>query len=179
MAKQFDALQEAHIDFIQKQHMFFVGSAGADGQVNVSPKGLDTLRIIDPTMVIWLSLTGSGNETAAHVLENGRMTLMFCSFDRQPLVLRLYGTATVIYPRNEAWQQRYALFDDFIGARQLYELQITLVQTSCGFSVPFYAFKGERHTLTKLDDQRGQEGITECWVNKNQVSIDGKPTGIL
>ncbi|MEM7032703.1 MAG: pyridoxamine 5'-phosphate oxidase family protein [Chloroflexota bacterium] len=179
MAKQFEALDPSHLEFIGKQHMFFVGSAGVEGFVNVSPKGLDTLRIVDPTTAIWLSLTGSGNETAAHVLENGRMTMMFCSFDKQPLILRLYGTANVIYPRDADWNEHYALFDDFVGARQIYVLKIKLVQTSCGFAVPYYEFKDERPTLTRWDDQRGEAGVHECWTAKNQVSLDGKPTGIL
>ena len=179
MATQYETLNETHIEFIQKQQMFFVGSAGAEGLVNVSPKGLDTLRILDSATVAWLNLTGSGNETASHVLENGRMTIMFCSFDKQPLILRLYGKATVIHPRDDAWAERYALFDSFTGARQIFELQVTMVQTSCGFAVPFYEFLGERQTLTKLDDQKGREKVADYWAEKNQVSLDGKPTGIL
>ncbi|NQZ69864.1 MAG: pyridoxamine 5'-phosphate oxidase family protein, partial [Lentisphaeria bacterium] len=101
MGAKFPNLETKHIDFIEKQHLFFTGTAGAEGFVNVSPKGLDSFRIIDESTVVWLNLTGSGNETAAHVLENERMTIMFCSFAEQTLILRLYGNATVIHRQDE------------------------------------------------------------------------------
>ena len=148
MSDKCSELSKKLIDFIRAQHMFFVGTAGAEGAVNVSPKGLDSLRIISPTEVVWLNLTGSGNESAAHVLENQRMTLMFCSFDKQPLILRLYGKAEVIHPRDTDWQSLSDLFPPHPGARQVFRLRVSLVQTSCGYAVPHYAFKAERHTLT-------------------------------
>ncbi|MEO0420957.1 MAG: pyridoxamine 5'-phosphate oxidase family protein [Pseudomonadota bacterium] len=178
MADQFPALLDKHIDFIQQQHLFFVATAGAEGYVNVSPKGMDTLRVLDEQKVIWLNLTGSGNETAAHVLENQRMTLMFCSFDRQPLILRLYGNATVIHADDPAWSERIGLFPSFTGARQLFELELTLVQTSCGYAVPYFEAKGERPTLAKWADNKGRAGIEDYWQAKNTKSLDGKPTGM-
>ena len=101
MAQQFPALEAKHIDFIREQHIFFVGTAGSEGYINVSPKGMDTFRVIGPSQVAWLNLTGSGNESAAHVLENGRMTIMFCSFGKQPLIMRLYGQASVVHGHDE------------------------------------------------------------------------------
>ena len=148
MAERFKELNEAQIEFIQQQHVFFVGTAGAEGTVNVSPKGLDTLRITGKRRVVWLNLAGSGNETALHVQENGRMTLMFCSFAKQPLILRLYGKADVINPEDNLWEELSGLFDNYASARQIFLLNIDLVQTSCGFTVPFYEYLGERNIVT-------------------------------
>ena len=178
MAKKFEELHSDHQEFIENQHLYFVGSAGAEGFVNVFPKGMDSLRILDSRRLIWLNLTGSGNETAAHVLENSRMTVMFCSFDKQPLILRVYGRAKVIYPNHENWNKLLEHFPSYTGARQIFDLSIDLVQTSCGFAVPYYDFKGERDTLIKWADNRGREGIKDYWVEKNRVSLDGKKTGI-
>lgn len=178
MADKFETLQSQHEEFIADQHLFFVGSAGAEGFINVSPKGLDSLRILDQTRLIWLNLTGSGNETAAHVLENARMTVMFCSFDKQPLILRIYGNAEVVYPDHKNWPDLIRQFPNYIGARQIFDLKIELVQTSCGFAVPFYEFTGERDTLTKWADKRGIDGIKEYWGKKNVTSLNGKDTGV-
>lgn len=177
MAEKFESLSEKHIEFIQAQHLFFVGTAGAEGYVNVSPKGMDSLRIIDSTRVAWLNLTGSGNESAAHVLENGRMTVMFCSFDKQPLIMRLYGQASVVHPRDDDWQQLLDLFPRYTGARQIFNLDLDLVQTSCGYAVPFYQFSAERPTLIKWADNRGRPAVEQYWRDNNRVSLDGKPTG--
>ncbi|WP_339806864.1 pyridoxamine 5'-phosphate oxidase family protein [uncultured Marinobacter sp.] len=179
MAKQYPELSPKLIEFISEQKMFFVGTAGAEGLVNVSPKGLDSLRIVGPGRVVWLNLTGSGNESAAHVLENGRMTLMFCSFDRKPLILRLYGTAKVVHPRDKDWDELYGLFPDYTGARQIFDLSIDMAQTSCGYAVPFYAFEGDRSLLQDNADRVGQEALEAAWVSGNAKSLDGKDTGIL
>jgi len=179
MAERFTALTEAHIDFIGRQHLFFVGTAGCEGYVNVSPKGMDSFRVAGPTEVIWLNLTGSGNETAAHVRENGRMTVMFCSFERQPLILRLYGQAETVHPRDVAWPGLAGLFPAFSGARQIFRLRLDLVQTSCGYAVPRFQLVEERPTLTKWADSRGREGIEQYWREKNTRSLDGVDTGIL
>lgn len=178
MAKQFAELLPEHTDFINAQHLFFVGSAGAEGLVNVSPKGMDSLRVLGPDRLVWLNLTGSGNETAAHVLENRRMTLMFCSFDKQPLILRVYGKADVIYPRDDDWADLAEHFPSYTGARQIFDLSIELVQTSCGFAVPYYDFQGERNTLTSWADKRGIGGVKAYWAEKNLVILDGKHTGM-
>ena len=178
----FDALNEKHRAFIEQQKLFFVATAGAQGRVNVSPKGLDSLRVADsdggPSKVYWLNLTGSGNETAAHVLENARMTLMFCSFDKQPLILRLYGDATMISPGDERWDKLISAFSDFVGTRQIFELTVDLVQTSCGYAVPFYEFGGERETLNKWSENKRREGILAYQQENNMRSLDDKPTGL-
>ena len=179
MAKRFEKLEQEHVEFIGKQCIFFVGTAGAEGRVNVSPKGMDTFRVIDESRVAWLNLTGSGNESAAHVLENGRMTVMFCSFDTKPLIMRLYGQATVIHPRDEGWGEAIGRFPDLLGERQVFELDLDLVQTSCGYAVPYMEVKGERPTLTKWSENKGQEGVEAYWRDTNTTSLDGKETGIL
>lgn len=148
MADRFKELSENHIDFIKQQHLFFVGTAGAEGNVNVSPKGLDTFRIAGKGKVIWLNLSGSGNETEVHVRENGRMTIMFCSFTEKPMILRLYGKAEVIDPADHSWYGLYSLFEDYASARQIFLLNIELVQKSCGFGVPKFTFGGERDIIT-------------------------------
>ena len=178
MADQFPRLSEKHIEFIAAQKMFFVGTAPKKGLVNVSPKGLDSLRVLNDTCIAWLNLTGSGNETAAHVLDNSRMTLMFCGFEKQPLILRVYGTADVIHPRDAAWSEFQPMFPGYVGARQVFKLQIELVLTSCGFGVPYYEFSGERPTLTLLAEKKGEAGIKDYWKEKNQLSLDQLATGI-
>jgi len=179
MSEKFEKLTDQHIEFIKDQHLYFIGTAGAEGFVNVSPKGMDSFRVIDSSRVVWLNLTGSGNETAAHVLENGRMTVMFCSFDKQPVIMRLYGQAKAIHPRDESWGELAGLFPEYVGARQVFELQIEVVQTSCGYAVPYYEFKGDRPTLTKWADNHGKAGVEEYWREKNTKSLNDKDTGIL
>lgn len=147
MASFFDNLSKKHIQFIGKQHMFFVATAPDEGRINLSPKGMDCLKIIDKNTAIWLNYTGSGNETAAHTLQNGRMTLMFCSYEKKPLILRLYGRAELIYRNNNKWKDYISFWGETKEMRQIFELNIESVQISCGFSVPFYEYKGERHTL--------------------------------
>ena len=178
MAEQFHELLPNHRDFIQQQQLFFVGTAAADGRVNVSPKGMDSFRIIDSNNIAWLNLTGSGNETAAHIRENRRMTILFCSFDKQPLILRLYGQATVVHPRDKAWSELETLFPHYLGARQIFEVNVDLVQTSCGFAVPLYDLVGERPTLKNWAEKAGREGTKQYWQEKNTRSLDGKDTGI-
>ena len=179
VAEQLQSLNQKLIDFITNQQIYFVGTAGAKGFINVSPKGMDSFRVVDESTVVWLNLTGSGNESAAHVLENGRMTVMFCSFDKQPLILRLYGQARAIHPRDTEWNDLATQFPEHTGARQFFKLNIELVQTSCGYAVPFYEYKGERPTLKKWADKHGKEGIEQYWKDNNVKSLDGKETGIL
>ena len=179
MAKQFDALNADRQDFILRQNIFFTASATASSRVNVSPREIGALRIMGDNTVIYLDRTGSGNETAAHLLEIPRMTIMFCSFDKQPLILRLYGKATAIHPRDNRWNELSGDFPDYTGARQIFELDIEMVQTSCGYAVPFYDLKGERKTLDKWAENKGREGVENYWLEKNTTSLDGKDTGIL
>lgn len=178
MAKFFDKLSSAHQGFILEQHMFFVATADVDGRVNLSPKGLDTFRILSPTRVAWLNLTGSGNETAAHLLSVNRMTMMFCAFQGSPLILRLYGTANTIHPTDTDWAEMSTLFPTLAGARQIFDITIESVQTSCGYAVPEYAFEQQRQRLLTNAEERGDGYIKNYWQEKNTISIDGKPTGM-
>lgn len=178
MAKQYETISPTIQEFIKKQKLFFVGTAAAAGRVNVSPKGMDSLRVINENKVVWLNLTGSGNETAAHILEKNRMTIMFCSFDKKPLILRLYGTVNTMHPNDSGWEKYIKLFPTYKGARQIFELHVDLVQTSCGFAVPQYDFVSERDMLTKWAENKGEDGIKEYWQKKNVKSLDGYETGI-
>lgn len=175
-----DRLNQSFKSFINDQSVFFVATAAPTGRVNLSPKGLDAIRVIDDQTIIWLNLSGSGNETAAHILQSPRMTLMFCGFDEQMLILRVYGQAHVIHPRDQDWEKYYALFPDYAGARNIFELSIDLVTTSCGSGVPEMAVKSERGEteLVPFYEQKGIEGTKNFWRKKNITSLDGWPTGI-
>jgi Pyridoxamine 5'-phosphate oxidase len=179
MGQQYPALTERHRRFIESQKIFFVGSAATEGRINVSPKGMDSLRILDDCTVLWLNVTGSGNETAAHVQQQPRMTLMFCAFEGDPHILRLYGQARVIHQKDAAWNSMAGLFEALPGRRQIFELKIDLVQTSCGMAVPFYKYKGERDQLNKWALKKGENGLREYWAEKNRLSLDGAPTHIV
>lgn len=178
MGKQLPSLTPELTTFIQEQKLFFVGTARADGRVNISPKGLDTLRVLDSNKVIWLNLTGSGNETAAHLLDNNRMTLMFCAFEGKPLILRLYGTAQIFHPKDAAFEKYSQHFAPNPGSRQIIEMHVDMVQTSCGFAVPLMDFVEERSILNDWAQKQGQERIEDYWRSKNAKSIDGFDTGM-
>ncbi len=180
MGQRYDHIPAPQIEFIARQKIFFVGTAGgADTRVNVSPKGMDSLRVLSPNRVIWLNTTGSGNETAAHLLENDRMTVMFCSFEGKPIILRLYGRAAAIHPRDTAWAELSAHFPDLPGARQIFDLSIDLVQTSCGMAVPCFDYREDRSLLSDWAQTKGPSGVRDYWLQNNQVSLDGKPTHIV
>jgi hypothetical protein len=178
MARQFPKITDALKGFIERQKIFFVGTADVDGRVNVSPKGSDSFRIIDKNRVVWLNLTGSGNETAAHLIANNRITIMFCALDGKPMILRLYGSGKTIHPKDADWESLATLFPEKIGARQIFDISIDLVQTSCGFQVPFYEYEGERDLLDKWTENKGRDGVKQYWEDNNKTSLDGKPTGI-
>jgi hypothetical protein len=178
MAKFYSELTPSLQEFIAEQKLFFTASAPMEGRVNLSPKGIDTFRCIDPKTVAYLDLTGSGNETAAHLHEDGRLTIMFCSFTEQPLILRLYGQGKAIRPRHPEWQDFSPLFKDIPGTRQIVVLKVEAAQTSCGFGVPLYEFKQQRETLIDWAEKKGDSGIEQYWHDKNQKSIDGLPTKI-
>ncbi len=178
MGAKFQEIPEHISTFIKEQKIFFVGTAGPKGRVNVSPKGMDSFRVINENRVVWLNLTGSGNETAAHVLQNPRMTIMFCSFDKKPLILRLYGEAKVYHERDEEFQSYLKLFPETPGSRQIIELKVDLVQTSCGYGVPFMDYVDERPTLRQWGENKSEEKIRTYWTDKNSESIDGFETKI-
>ncbi|HUR43239.1 MAG TPA: pyridoxamine 5'-phosphate oxidase family protein [Aestuariivirga sp.] len=166
--------------FIEAQHLFFVATAAPDGRVNLSPKGLDSLRVLNETKIIWLNLTGSGNETASHLRENPRMTLMFCAFEGDARILRVYGSAKTIYPSEPDWVDFLKFFPVMAGSRQVFELDIELVQTSCGTGVPLMPFAAQRgpSELLPFYEEMGSDGLRAYWRRRNAVSLDGKPTGI-
>ncbi len=166
--------------FIEAQQMFFVATAAPDGRVNVSPKGLDALRVISPTEIVWLNLSGSGNETAAHLRESPRMTLMFCAMAGDAMILRVYGTARTLHPGDAAWDAQAARFPQMAGTRQIFEMGIDMVQTSCGTGVPLYEFRDQRgpSELLPFYEDMGPDGVSAYWQRKNKLSIDGKPTGL-
>jgi hypothetical protein len=174
-------LNETLKAFIARQQMFFVATADQTGRVNLSPKGMDSLRVIADDRIIWLNLSGSGNETAAHVRATGRMTLMFCAFDGEAMILRTYGQAQVLHPHDAAWATMIGHFPQFAGSRQIFDLAIDLIQTSCGTGVPLMDFRksrGEEELLPYFENM-GPEGVADYWRHKNRVSIDGKATGLL
>ena len=176
MAKQYDQITEQLQHFIERQKVFFVGTAATTGRVNVSPKGMDSFRVLGPNRVAWLSVTGSGNETAAHIAQTNRMTVMFCAFENRPMILRLYGCAQAIYPRDAVWDELIGHFPELPGTRQLFDLSVDLVQTSCGMGVPLYEYQGDRTELNQWANQKGPEQIEAYQRQKNQVSLDGLPT---
>lgn len=178
MSKLLEELTPVLEDFIRKQHLFFVATARAEGRVNLSPKGTDTFRILNANKIVWLNLTGSGNETAAHLAENSRMTIMFCAFEGKPLILRLYGAAKVYHERDETYQQYIGLFEADAGARQIITLDIDLVQTSCGYAVPLMSYEEERTILKNWSKKQGKEKIEEYWKKTNTKSLDGHDTHI-
>lgn len=179
MAQFYDSINEKNQQFIEGQKIFFVASAPGNGRINLSPKGLDSFRVLGPNQVAFMNLTGSGNETAAHLHENGRITIMFCSFAGQPLILRLYGQGKSIAMRDVEWASYAPLFPKAAGNRNIIVMDVESVQTSCGFAVPLYEYQEDRQLLTEWAENRGEEAVQEYWVEKNQVSIDGLPTELL
>jgi len=165
--------------FIEAQKIFFVATAPNSGRINLSPKGMDSFRVLDENHVLWLSVTGSGNETGAHLLESERITIMFCSFEKVPNILRLYGKGREIKPKDTNWNAFISLFPETPGTRQIFEITIETAQTSCGMSIPFFEFKGERNDLNNWALKQGTKGIENYWEDKNQSSIDGLPTHLL
>ncbi len=178
MGKRYEAISAELREFIAKQKIFFVGTATDSSRVNISPKGMDSLRVLDANRVIWLNVTGSGNETAAHLQSHPRMTLMFAAFEGAPMILRLYGKARAIHCMDEDWPELYAHFSPNTGARQIFDLQVDLVQTSCGMAVPFFDYVEEREQLNQWAVKKGEVDIRNYWREKNQFSLDGIATGI-
>jgi hypothetical protein len=181
MAKQFASMTPAHREFIARQQIFFTASATATSRVNISPRPTDALRVLDERTVAYLDLTGSGSETAAHLRADGRITLMFCAFDEPPSILRLYGRGTSL-PRNTL-DYTVLLASAFasqepLGARQIVRIDIDLVQTSCGYGVPLFEYVGQRTTLRRWAEQKGESGLAEYRRQKNVSSVDGLPTGL-
>jgi Pyridoxamine 5'-phosphate oxidase len=178
MAKFYESLTAELQQFITEQHLFFTATAIATGRINLSPKGIDSFRILDEQTVAYLDLTGSGNETSAHVKIDPRITVMFCSFGPKPLILRLYGKGEVVRSIDADWATLSAAFNVLPGTRQIVRIQVISAQTSCGMGVPEYDFLGHRDSLIQWAEKKGDAGIQQYWHDKNRVSIDGLPTRI-
>jgi hypothetical protein len=180
MGKLHDSIKPAHQEFIEKQHIFFVSTAplSADGRVNLSPKGLDCFRVLGENKVGYMDLISSGNETSAHTLENGRITIMFCSFEGAPNILRLYGKGFTVLSGTKEWEQYSPHFTIYPSTRQLIVADIDLVQTSCGFGVPLYAYNGERDIHFEWAEKKGADGLHEYIQKNNLTSLDGLPTSL-
>ena len=178
MGKRYTELQPDQIALIGEQHLYFVGTAAPGTRVNLSPKGMDSLRILSPTRILWLNLTGSGNETAAHLALDPRITLMWCSFTTRPLILRAYGMARAVHHGDTDWADFAPQLPDQSGARQIVDVTIDLVQSSCGFAVPFMDFRADRPVLKDWAEGKGAGGLRTYWDERNRQTIDGLPTGI-
>lgn len=180
MAKFFDHILDYHREFIEKQKIFFTASAPLNprGHVNLSPKGVDSFRVFSPNRVAYMDFIGSGNETSAHLLENGRITIMFCAFDGPPLILRLYGKGYTVLPDDPTWPELSSHFTLMMSTRQIIVADIDLVQTSCGYGVPYYSYEGERDQAYKWAAAKGLDGLENYKAEKNMVSLDGLPTAL-
>ncbi len=178
MGTFYDTIEPKLVEFIERQQMFFVATAAPTGRVNVSPKGLDSFRVLGPNRVAWLNGTGSGNETAAHIGLDPRMTIMFCAFEGKPWILRLYGTARMVQPPDAEWTELSGLFPPMDGARQVYVVDVTQCQTSCGFGVPLYDHVGQRDLMPQWAQNKGPAGIAKYQRDKNTHSIDGFDTDL-
>lgn len=175
MADFTDHLTDDHMAFVRKQPVFFVATAAADGRINLSPKGYDAFRVLGPKCVAYLDLGGSGNETHAHLAADGRITIMFCAFDNPALILRIYGHGKAVLPQDDGWPKLAAHFDILPGTRQIFDIAVDTVQTSCGWGVPRMALEAERQTLVKYHRQFDPA----AWLDKvggRTRSIDGLPT---
>jgi len=178
MARFYDKLTSRLQEFIKNQKIFFVATAPKNGRINLSPKGMDSLRVVGESRILWLNVTGSGNETAAHLLENDRITIMMCSFEGAPNILRIYGKGKAIHPNDQEWDTVIHLFPETPGTRQIFDIKVESAQTSCGMSIPFFDYKGEREQLNDWAKEKGEDGIEQYWEDRNLTSIDGKPTGL-
>ena len=173
MAQFYESISDEHADFITAQKMYFTASGTGEGRINLSPKGLDSFAILGPNRVAYLDLTGSGNETSAHLRADGRLTLMFCAFEGKPMILRLFGRATVVTPADTDWAELRPKFPDLPGVRQIVVQEVDSVQTSCGMGVPLYDFKDQRRALTDAWAEYGEERVGAYQRKKNARSIDG------
>jgi hypothetical protein len=178
MAKRFEGLNQNLAEFIVGQPVFFVGTApsGREGHVNLSPKGLaGSLAVIDERTVAYLDLTGSGAETIAHVRDNGRITLMFCSFSGAPMILRIFGGGQIVMPADAAFAELRSRFPARDAVRSVIVVHIDEVRTACGYGVPLMDHVGDRDDLKRWADRKGPDGVPVYWREKNWESLDGLP----
>ncbi len=177
MGKTFEAITPKIRDWVAAQQMFFVATAPLSGQglVNLSPKGMDSFRILGDRRVAYLDLTGSGIETVAHLKENGRITIMFCAFEGPPKIYRFQGIGTVHEKGSAKYQELIGNFTEHLGARAIIDIEVTRISDSCGFSVPLYDFKAQRDTLMKVSEKEGEDGLLRYQQKNNLKSLDGLP----
>ena len=177
MAKTYDGIDERMAAFLCAQHVFFVGTApaGADGHVNVSPKGLDSFRILAPTTVAYLDLTGSGVETIAHLRDNGRITFLFCAFEGPPKIVRLYGRGEVVRPGDADFADLAARYPALPGVRSVIRVHLERITDSCGYAVPTYRYVRERNQLVQWAERKGADGLATYQRVNNARSVDGLP----
>jgi hypothetical protein len=175
MAQFFPEIADDHAAFIARQPVFFVATAAADGRVNLSPKGYDAFRVLGPKRVAWLDLAGSGNETHAHLAVDGRITVMFCNFEQPALILRLYGRGKPVLPQDAEWEGLAANFTLLPGTRQIFDVSVESVQTSCGYGVPLMTLEKERQTLVKYHAGTDPD-VFLAKADSRRTSIDGLPT---
>lgn len=181
MGKFHQKISSEHKAFIERQHMFFVATAplSGDGHINVSPKGLDCFKVLSPNRVAYMDLISSGNETSAHTLENGRITIMFCSFEKVPNIMRLYGKGHTVLRGDAEWNELAQHFTIYPSTRQIIVADISKVQTSCGFGVPLYEFVGHRDIHFDWAEKKGADGLKDYMEEKNMTSLDALPTNLL
>jgi Pyridoxamine 5'-phosphate oxidase len=175
MSEFFPALTDDHIAFVTKQPVFFVATAAADARINLSPKGMDSFRVLSPNQVGYLDVGGSGNETHAHLTADGRITIMFCAFDRPAMIFRIYGRGRAVLPQDAEWDSISTLFTLLPGTRQIFVIDVESVQTSCGWGVPFMSFDRERETLRKYHTTNETPERLGVLAGRTK-SIDGLPT---
>jgi hypothetical protein len=174
MAEFYSALTEDHRAFVARQPVFFVATAAEGARINLSPKGMDSFRVLDDRTVAYLDVGGSGNETNAHLLADGRITIMFCAFDRPALIFRIYGQGRSVLPEDDEWATLAPAFTPLPGTRQIFVVAIDQVQTSCGWGVPHMTFERERQTLSKYHLKNSADGLDPD--DMPARSIDGLPT---
>lgn len=177
MGKVYDAIDDKLQAWIEARPLFFVATAplSGDGHVNCSPRGLDTLRILGPTTVAWLDLTGSGAETLAHLRENGRIVLMFCAFTGPPKIVRLHGRGEALILGTPEFDALRPHFPDLPGARAIIRVEVSRISDSCGYAVPRMDLVEDRDVLQKWSEKRGEEGLEAYRQERNRVSLDGLP----
>ncbi len=177
MGKAFDRINERLSDWISSQPMFFVATATSDPdtRINVSPRGLDSFRVLGENRVAWLDLTGSGVETISHLKVDGRITLMFCAFEGSARIVRLYGHGTVHEPGDTLYDELRPRFPGLPGERAVIDVEVDRVSTSCGFGVPLMDFVGVRDDLPNFAGSLGEEGMAAYRGKNNAESIDGLP----
>jgi hypothetical protein len=181
MATRYSKIEPAQKDFIARQHVFFTASAAAGTRINLSPRSTDYFRVLGPNRVVYLDRTGSGNETAAHIRADGRLTIMMCAFDGPPRILRLYGKGRVINRESAEYAELLASqFDSRapMGARQMISLDVDLVITSCGYGVPVMDYRAERDSMDRWAEKQGADGLVAYQHEHNTMSMDGLPSGL-